>query len=51
MLTTLILLILAYIGASYIWCIFIRDHYPVAKDTWYDNILSYPMNFIARFIP
>lgn len=46
----LLILLLAYVGLSYLWTIYVQPNYPVVKDTWYDKAISYPMSIVSRFL-
>lgn len=46
-----LILIVAYIGASYLWMAFnVAETHPKVKDTIIDKIMAWPMAFIGRFI-
>lgn len=48
---TILIILLAYVGASYLWVLYARDNIPqITKDSWYDQVLSYPMNLISKLL-
>lgn len=46
----LLIVLLAYVGLSYLWSLYVRPNYPVVVDTWYDKAISYPVVLIKKYI-
>ena len=45
----LLIVLLAYIGISYLWDLYGRSSIPnVTVDSWYDVVLSYPKKLIEQ---